>query len=83
MGVRTVRMNVRVSPECREWIQREAQRMDVPQGAVIEWAVQHYRSQMEILQVLPKLVELADRLEKASTSDGAAEGRVKAERSEP
>lgn len=62
MAVRTERMNVWVSPETKNWIQQEAERLGIAQGAVIEWAIENYRVQREALGVFPRLMELAEKL---------------------
>jgi len=65
MGVRTERMNVWVSPETKNWIQQEAERLGVAQGAVIEWAIESYRIQREALNIFPRFMELAEKLKEA------------------
>lgn len=90
-SIRTERMNVWVSPSCREWIKQEAERLDIPQGAVIELAIEQLRSQRDVLQLIPRLVEVAEKLDRievevkkqqASVFKSAAGDRVKACRSE-
>lgn len=90
-SVRTERMNVWVTPECRQWIKDESQRMAVPQGVVIEMAIEQLKSQRQLLEMIPKLVEVSEKLDRlealakrgqAAVVDPAQGDSVKAGQSE-
>lgn len=69
---RVERLSVRLTPGAKKWLQEEAARQGIPQGAVLEVVIEQYRAQRDLLRALPQLLEAVQKLE----SMQAAGGRV-------
>lgn len=52
-----VRVNTKISDKSNDWLDKKSLEMAVSKSALINIAIEHYRMQMEVLDVLPQMLE--------------------------
>lgn len=59
------RMNIKVSEEMHEWLQKEADKRGLTMNAVIIFALETYQNQREVIPNISKMQSLMEQLENA------------------
>ena len=52
-----VRVNTKISDRSNEWLDRKAEEMALSKSALINLAIETYRTQVEVMDVMPQLRE--------------------------
>lgn len=62
MYERKFRLNVRVSPELNEWLDKKSSEMGISKSSLVAMAIANYRVQLETIDVVKKLEKIGDKL---------------------
>lgn len=57
MTDKPVRINTRVSSRLNSWLDKKSAEMGVSKSALVAMAVEHYRTQIETVDVMPSLLK--------------------------
>lgn len=57
MTDKPVRLNTRVSSRLNDWLDKKSAEMGVSKSALVAMAVEHYRTQIETVDVMPNLLK--------------------------
>ncbi|MFZ0445054.1 MAG: hypothetical protein WAM95_10595 [Bacillus sp. (in: firmicutes)] len=57
-----VRLNTRVSAETNDWLDKKSEEMAVSKSALVAFAVEQYRKEVETIKVYPKLLEQLEQM---------------------
>lgn len=57
MEYKPVRLNTRVSSKLNDWLDKKSAEMGVSKSALVAMAIEHYRMQMETVDVMPSLLK--------------------------
>lgn len=56
------RLNVRVSPELNNWLDKKSLEMGISKSSLVAMAIANYRVQLETIDVVKKLEEIGNKL---------------------
>lgn len=59
---RVVRVNARISPSLNEWLDKRSQEVGISKSGLIAMAVENYRKETEVVDMLPKLMAKLEEL---------------------
>jgi len=62
MADKPVRLNTRVSSRLNAWLDKKSAEMGVSKSALVAMAVEHYRTQIETVDVMPNLLKQLEEL---------------------
>lgn len=62
MEKRSARLNTRVSQDTNEWLDRKSEEMSISKSALVAFAIENYRKEVETVNALPVLLKKLEEL---------------------
>lgn len=54
---KSIRLNTRVSSKLNDWLDKKSAEMGISKSALVAMAIEHYRVQLETVDVMPNLLK--------------------------